>query len=358
MTFVVGLWAGCIEPPAPIECTVDTEGPLLVAATAADDYSAGSLVVMSPDDRCPRDASLIEGDAVVDVVDDAIYVVHRYGHDVVRRYDDPLTAPTWEIGTGSRSNPYAAVGVGDRLVIPRLHEPEMLVIDATDGSEVAVIDASDLADDDEIPELAWAVVDGDQVVVAVQRLAEPSLTPTDFGMIMAVDPATATRRWAVEVGPNPRLAAHPEGGVVVSTTTGWWRVTRDGSVAGPEPLTGSVEAFTVADDGAVYALTRDCPFDCPEHWLVCKDAWDGPVVGQTDPERVFMTDVLVYDDTVWLSVRRQFGDPGDASDTLPGGFVPVPREAACDGLPDPDTWIRSTFPPFNLEVRGPVGAGE
>ena len=343
------LWLlACSSPSTPRLGHVDLEGPLVVAATAADDYSAGGLAAVSLDRSGVVDVASLHGDAVVSVVDGVVYAIHRLGSGAVRRYDTLDAPPTWEIGTTTTSNPQALVGDGERLILSMLAESRLLVLDAADGGVVGQVDLSAWADADGVPEAASAAFDGNHVFVAIQRLdrgAAFAAHPT--GYVLAIERVGWTVVFDVPVGPNPLIEAHPDGGVLVVTEDGrWWRIGTDGALQGPVPLGPEVVgSFGITDDGQVVAVTRDCP-TCAEHRVVCRDTWDGDEVGRTDPWPVFFSDVLVDAETIWLAARRSWEDP----EGVAGGYVSMPLRG-CGPIPEPSDWVRGTFAPFDLAIR-------
>lgn len=343
---LVLLWVGCATSSR-TECRGDPDDMPIVAAASAGDYSAGSLMAVSRDEVC--DVASLHGDAVVSVVDEVVYAIGRLGSDTVRRYDTLTAEPTWEIGTGRASNPQAVAGSDGRLVVTRLADASLLVVDARDGSELARVDLAEWDDGDGAPEAQWAVFDEGIALVALQRLDTGSGFAADpVAYVLGVDLAAAEVRFAVQVGPNPWMSRHPGGGAVVVTEDGaWWRVHADGRVEGPVDggIEGVVAALDVAEDGRVVAVKRVCT-DCAEHAVVCRSAWDGVVTGETELVSAYLSDVVVDDGAIWVAARRGWTDPEGS----PGGVVVMPLDG-CGPVPAPETWLRGTFPPFALAVR-------
>jgi len=340
----------CVDPPDPAP-RPELDGDLLVAATTADDYSAGGLAVvgLDPDGPAsPVDVTSLHGDAVVQVDGTTIYAINRLGMDTIRRYDTLDGLPTWELSTGRGSNPQAAAGsAGGRLLVTRYAEPEAWIVDAADGALLDTVDLGELADGDGIPEAAGAVVEGERAFVAIQRIARPGgWIAEPEGRIAIVDLATGTLEASHAVGPNPILAAHPAGGVLVAAEDGLWRVEPEGAVGPtlPDGLEGVVGSLDVADDGRLVLVTRACA-DCPEHRIVCMDAWDGEVVDRTPPVSAYLSDVVVHRDEVWVAARRSWADP----EGVAGGFVVLSLDDCAD-MPPPSSWRRGTFAPFDLAV--------
>ncbi|MEM6927756.1 MAG: hypothetical protein AAF602_12560, partial [Myxococcota bacterium] len=243
---------------------------------------------------------------------------------------------------------HAVAAAAGRWLVTRYEETEAWVLDPQSGDLLGVVDLAAEADLDGIPEMSSAIGDDDLVLVGLQRLdRDRDWTADPQGRVAVIDPVERSVVRVVPVGPNPVLAPHPDGGAIAACEDGLWRVQSDGTVSGPvrpEGLDGTMGALTVADDGSTYAITRPCPF-CAEHTLLCLEAWDGPVVGQTESLGVFLSNVAVLDDNVWIAARRGWEDPSVA-----GGLVPVSR-TDCGPLPPPSGWLRGTYAPFDLSVR-------
>lgn len=323
--------------PAP-EGAVDLSGPVLYAATAADDYSAGGLAALTADGEVV-DLTSLHGDAVVQVEDGVLYALNRLGMDTVRRYDDPTAPPTWEVGVGRGSNPQALARVGGVLVLSRYEESSLLLIREEDGAEVGTVDLE--ADADGLPEAAGVAAEGDRALVALQRLRrDQGWEPEPEGEVAVVDPAAGSVVARYPVGPDPVLVPHPAGGALVAAGDGLWRVHADG-VEGPvvpAGLAGTVGALAVDEDGRVALVVRDCP-TCAEHAVVCLDAWDGVVTGTSPKRPVFFSDVAFLDGTAWVAARRSWADPEGA----PGGFV-----AVTEGCGLEEAIVGGTFAPYDL----------
>ncbi|MEN0062764.1 MAG: hypothetical protein AAGA48_11480 [Myxococcota bacterium] len=341
-----------------ISCTTTDPEPMaipndarLVTVTASDDYSAGGLAVVPDGGGSPVDVTSLHGDAVVDTVGPVVVAINRLGMDTIRRYDVLGGAPTWEVSTERGSNPHAVAAAAGRWLVTRYEETEAWVLDPNTGDLLGVVDLAGEADIDGIPEMSSAVAEGDLVLVGLQRLdRDNNWTADPQGRVAVIDPVELSVVRMLPVGPNPVLEAHPDGGAVAACEDGLWRVQADGRVSGPvrpDGLDDTIGALTVANDGSTYVITRPCLF-CSEHTVRCLEAWDGPLVGQTEPISVFLSNIAVLDDTVWIAARRGWEDPSTA-----GGLVPLSR-SDCGPLPPPDDWFRGTFAPYDLAVRDPA----
>ncbi len=320
-------------------------GVRLLLTTAADDYSAGGLAAFDPAWDAPVDLATLHGDAVVAADGGTAWAINRLGMDTVRRYDALGALPTWEVGTGRGSNPHAVARVDDRLVVTLYERAEALVLDATTGAPLGSVDLAGHADADGLPEASSAVADGEDVLIAAQRLdRDAGWTASPEGRVLVLDPAGVRPIRAIPVGPNPRLVADPRGGAVVITEDGLGWVDATGALQGPrrrDGLEGVVGALAIADDGGLVAITRACA-SCAAHTVVCLDGWDGAVTGRSAPIDAFLSNVAIDGSTAWIAARRGWAEP----ERIAGGLARLDRTTCT--LDPPDAWRRGTFAPFDL----------
>jgi len=323
----------------------------LVLTTAADDYSVGGLAAFAAGWQAPIDAATLHGDAVVTVDGPTTYAINRLGMDTVRRYDALGERPSWEISTGRGSNPHAVARVGDALLITRYEVTALWVVDARSGELLREIDVSSYADSDGLPEPSSAIPMGDRALVALQRLDRPGgWAPDPIGQILVVDPARGQVDAALDVGPNPRLLAHPHGGALVIADDGLWRIDAHGAVRGPvrpDGLDGTIGALGIGPDGGIVVALRPCP-TCSEHRIACAPAWDAAADGRSEPIEAYLSSIAITDEGAWIAARRGWSDP----ERQPGGLIPV--DPATCALPPPSAWVHGTLAPFSIVAREPT----
>ena len=322
----------------------DDGGRRLVIASAADDYSAGGLAVIV--DGAWHDVGSLHGDSVVSTGGGVTWAINRLGSDTVRRIDTLDGAPpTWEASVGRGGNPHAVAVVDGVALVTRYEETAAWRLDAATGDVLGEVDLSASADADGIPEMSSAVVDGDRVLVALQRLDRDAGWVVDpVGRVAIVDPGTGSVDAVLDVGPNPSLVAHPAGGALVVAQDGLWRVDADGLVAGPsrpEGVPGAIVGAAVAAGGSVVAIARQGA----QHAVWCLDAWDARAGIEAVSLPAFLSDVVVDGDTAWVAVRRGWEDPSVA-----GGLAAMPV-TGCGPFPSEGAWLRGTFAPYALAVR-------
>ncbi len=339
----VGVLAACAPPSG--DGPTGLDGPLLLMATTADDYSTGGLAALALDDPSagPVDVSSLHGDAVVRVVGGRVVAINRLGMDTLRIWDD-LEAPPSEVSMGRGSNPHDVVVVGDRWLVSRYEEPDAYWLDPQTAEQLGALDLSGQADGDGIPEMSSMVSEGDAAWIALHRLDRLNgWTADPLGRVVQVDGSGIVA--TVDVGPNPGLVAHPDGGALVLADDGLSRLHADGRLEGPVTHglgTARIVDAVVADDGAVAAIVRNAD----QHAILCLDRWDGAITSRSDERPQFFSDLAIHGDTVWVAARRGWEDP-----TVAGGLFGVDR-SDCGAIPDPEGWLRSTFAPYGLAVRG------
>jgi len=213
------LWVGCTAATDPL-------GPIpsdniVIVATAADDFSTGSLEVVSVDDGSVYGPiTAVSGDPTVTYLEPHIAQINRLGTDTIRLYDPSIWgAPRIEFSVGSGANPHAAVQCGDELwatLYARDYIARYL-----EGGAVGTIDLSTFADSDALPEASDMVRIGDEVYVGLQRLnRNDGWTPTTEGRVvrLSCNAAAVIESWSV--GPNPRLTRTPDKSIWVTPATG------------------------------------------------------------------------------------------------------------------------------------------
>lgn len=334
--------AACGQPGADLP---DLGGVRLLLTTAADDYSAGGLAAFDPTWDAPVDLATLHGDAVVATDGGTAFAVNRLGMDTIRRYDALGALPTWEVATGRGSNPHAVARVGDRLLVTLYERADAIVLDATTGAEIATIDLAAHADADGLPEASSAVADGEDVLIAAQRLdRDAGWIAAPEGRVLVLDPAGVRPIRAVAVGPNPRLVADPRGGALVITDDGLGWIDARGALLGPvlpDGLDGVIGGLAVDADGGIVAITRPCA-SCAAHTVVCLDGWDGAVTGRSAPIEAYLSSVVIDGSTAWIAARRGWAEP----ERIAGGLARLDRTTCT--LDPPEAWRRGTFAPFDL----------
>lgn len=341
------LVAACQDPAQAPPVDLDPGAPMLLMATAADDYSVGGLEAWSPGWEQPVALTTLHGDSVVRVVDGRVFALNRLGMDTVRVWAEPrVGAPDHEVSVGRGANPHDVAKIGDRLLVTRYEASEAWWLDADDLAVLDVLDLSSHADEDGLPEMSGVVVVEEVAWVAMERLNRGAgWTPAGSGRVVGVDEGGREVGWHA-VGPNPAIVGGLDGGWVVMADDGLWWWTAEGGLAGPwvpEGLPGRLVSLAPAGDGGWAGIAREGSM----HRVVCLPGLGIEGVTWSDPQAVFLSSVAVWQDQIWLAARRGWDDPSVA-----GGLVSLPVDG-CGALPDPETWIRGTLAPWSLAVWSP-----
>lgn len=335
--------AGCAACAPAVEGDVGA-GPAVpgqvtaaVLATATDAYDVGALTTVTLDGWEVADVATLHGDAVVAVEGGRVWAINRLQVDSVRAYTPGSWAvPELEVGTGRASNPHDVAWCDGALFVSRYARDHLLVLDPATGEELGQVDLAAEADADGIPEASDLVVDGDHVLVALQRLdRDQGWVSTAGGRVVAVDCARreVVERW--DVGPNPELAAW-SGGVVVIAEDGVRRLGEEALLL--DRVDGAqVVDLALGPDGRGALVAREGA----RHVVACVDADTWTPHGVRSLSH-YVADVAVHaEGEAWLAVRRGWEDP-----TSPGGVM-VLDVATCEERTGGD-WIRGRFAPFSV----------
>ena len=171
-----------------------------IAVGATADYSTASHAVI--DTESPYAAEInINPSANTDVTVSAwgsyFYRIERFGANSVTKYDiaNPDT-PIWQCsteGSESNSNPYQLVQVAeDKAYLLRYGSGKLWIVDPSiassadcdTGFKIGEIDLSSF-DGDGVPEMSAAVVVGNRLFVAIQRLI--AFTPSQKSQVVVID---------------------------------------------------------------------------------------------------------------------------------------------------------------------------
>lgn len=352
---MIALWfVACASPPAP-GCR--PAGPhLLVAAT---DFEVGALGVVAEDGGCVADAVATVGpDTVLRRVGDRVAAIGRTGGDRLRLYDfGRYDAPALEVALEAGSNTHDAARIGDELWLTAWERADLRVL-GLDGRERARVDLSAHADADGLPEPDLAVVLGDRLYVALQRLdRRQGFGAGGDGRVVEIDPATREilRHW--DTGPNPKLYPHPsDPGALVVLSGVFFEVDGDLRVLAPDaglgpPLRREADAgadFTVLAGTAAGAvlLSVDPEVGGPSR-VDCLSLPDGADLGGFRTEAWPVAAVAGDDGGVWVAVRENLG-AGE-------GAVWRVDPTDCEVVPVAEGWRLDPFDP--VWVPGGAEAG-
>jgi len=209
MADVILLLAACTPDRAP-ECI--PSGPHVVLTTT--DFEVGALSALDVEGSCVGDGIASVGpDTVVRALGDRVVTAQRTGGDAIRVYvPGQYTRPEAEFVVEQEGNVHDVARVGDELWFT-LYDADRLAVTDLEGSEVGSIPLDPYDDADGFAEPDLAVVLGDRLYVALQRLdrrAGAVWGAGAGGLLLEIDPAARSVLRTFEVGSNPRLYRHSD----------------------------------------------------------------------------------------------------------------------------------------------------
>ncbi len=165
------------------------------ALVVTSDYQDGSFALVDMEALSAWTSPLVfHPDAVCryDPLTRTPFMISRLGADAIEVLDPEQG---WQVaaeyGVGSGSNPQdLAVVALDRAYVLRYAEPELLLVHPLTGAELGTVDLSAYADADGVPEMAYSLVHGGRVYVALQRLVD--FEPGDYSSLLVLDGASGS----------------------------------------------------------------------------------------------------------------------------------------------------------------------
>lgn len=199
------LLQGCIDDPQPTTTTTPTPvidglpvepSAKLVVVGATADYSSGSHAIV--DTEAPYTArNNLATDSNTDLTISAyqqfFYRIDRSNANISKYALSNPTVPLWQCGTGAFSNPYQLVQVAEnKAYVLRYGSGEVWIVDPSISDSAACVTGFktgeiDLAafDGDGVPDMSAAVLVGNTLFVALQRLT--FFSPTQDSQVVAID---------------------------------------------------------------------------------------------------------------------------------------------------------------------------
>ncbi len=277
-------------------------------------------------------------DWVPQTADGSVWLLGRYGIDVVRRYaDTEFGAPTFEVSTGAGTNPQALAWCGGRLYLSRYDVGDdgggdVVVLDPDTGAQTARIDLGAWAESaDGTPEPAQLVPLGDTLYVALERLdRDAGWVPDPTGRVLAIDCVSGAVVDEYVTGPNPDI--EPAGpALAVRTDTGiQFLVPGEGltSVLEPDALSGAVDFLGLGAAGDAGLVVLEQGGD-PGNEVWCLDLRTGArELLDTRAERAWSVR-SGPDGRVWVLWRDHW-----ATGEIETGGIAVYDPAACSEITD------------------------
>jgi hypothetical protein len=318
-------------------CAAATESRAIVGTSSCDFVTGGigeiDIATLAP---IEHHAGRIDGDAVLREQDGRFFALNRFGGDNVQELDpDDGYTTLWQCSTGPGSNPHDIVLVADdKAYVTRYDATSILIVDPSVGPTCAgftrgTIDLSSLADADTIPEMEQAVLVGNRLFVAIQRLDRKNFfVPAANGALAVIDTATDQLVGSIELElANPfaetkGLVYHPPSNRIYVAGPGTlFTDLDDGGIEVVDPdamasagvlitgaaLGGDLTDFAPLGTSRGFAIVADAEFAAS---VVEIDLSAGAVTGSIVRSELLLSDIeLAEAGTLWLADRDCF-DPG------------------------------------------------
>ena len=239
---------------------------LIVATTAATDYSSGNVgVLMEPAHAAHKDLLSIHSDNIVRCKGSAIYILERLGKDNLIRLDSSSLysgGVVYQQSLGSGVNLQdIAFADSDKGYVTQYQAPGVLVVDLGDGSVADTIDLSDYnttyADHpdstEDWPFMSSALVLGDNLYVACQRMRSVttdwgiSFEPADTSLIVVISTATDAVVETIALEKKNPYGMDVAAGKLYVSSTGSWADPTDGGVERIDPATNTNEGVVAEE---------------------------------------------------------------------------------------------------------------
>lgn len=304
-------------------CTLEVDAPKRLVVTTTD-FVTGSVSIVDLDTGAvSNDVALGHTDAVPVYHGGQLYVLHRFGGNVVEQLHSDTFASTgsFDITAPGTSNPNPQGLAFDTNGLGYLTLYDHATVQVHDFTQAPghtlqqSVDLSAFADSDGKPEASVVFSCGSVVFVAIQRLA--NFTPVDCDYLVPISSGTAASTaipllgtWAKQVRLDP---ADATGRTVLVLTSGIERVdltTGESTWAVPDTLLAgegieshNLAAFDITADGAAaYFTATNADFSETHLWRVMLEPPHTPEIvisGLTVVERT----LEIVGDTLWVGDR-------------------------------------------------------
>lgn len=328
------LIAACEEEPSePLPVPQATD----FAFVTTTDFQTGSASVigLDGDPTVQNNIAAIHSDAVARFFGGLIYVVNRFGADNVQILD-PATdfATVRQFSVGNGSDPHDIVVMSPtKAYVTRYNETDLWIVNPSTGNKTGSVDLSELADDDGIPEMDHLILEGDRLLVTVQRIdrngdwgpvgtSYVAMVDVNTDALIDIDPLTNGTQPMKLAGSNPfsEFALDPVSGEPCVAAVGDWGVL-DGGIERIDPVgfstqviltgaaaQGDITDVALASATTAFAIITDASFN---NKLIAFNPQNGAVTGT-----VYAPGAFVLQDAEIGPSGRLFAT--DRTATLPG----------------------------------------
>jgi hypothetical protein len=197
------------------------------------------------------------GDDIVRVYDDKVFVLNRFGYDRIDVFDATDYSYLYNFSTGDGTNPQDIAFISSEKAYVSCYDvPDMLIVNPITGEHLGSINLSTFADDDGIPEmnkmLSITVLGMHRVYVTVQRLDRNNwFSPTDKSYLVEIDSDTDEIIQGIELAStNPVSTPFLDGQYIVVCCAGSWYNYSDGGVERVHLFTNDAEGVYISEQEA------------------------------------------------------------------------------------------------------------
>jgi dipeptidyl aminopeptidase/acylaminoacyl peptidase len=226
---VLALVACTPDLPEKKDTAEPSGGPYAVVSTT--DFSVGALALVDLESGAVSDmVTATSGDPSVVADGGWLFQVNGYNTDTIRVYEPgDLFAPLAEFSTGAGSNPHDVEVCGGKLFVSLYETTRIGIYDPASGSEIGEISLADWSDSDGIPEVSNLVELDGVLFAALQHFDRDDGWSSTEGEVIEIDCDSGTVVQTWQVGPSPRITAHPTRPDALLVLTGvYWQA--DGGI--------------------------------------------------------------------------------------------------------------------------------
>ncbi len=339
--------------PDPKDTAELSEGPFAVVSTT--DFSVGALAQVDLESWAVSDMlTATSGDPTVVADGGLLFQVNGYNTDTIRVYEPgDLTAPLAEFSTGAGSNPHDVEVCGGRLFVSLYETTRIGIYDPATGSEIGEVSLVDWSDADGLPEVSSLVELDGVLYAALQHLdREDGWTSTDPEVIeIDCDSGAVSQTW--QVGPSPRIIAHPtrpdallvQTGVYWQADGGLWVLDTDEGLEETAILLESeaqVDLVSLAASAAGRLILTAAGFESGSS-LICLDLSTGTWSSAENSSSWYARIDASPNGEAWISVRP-------APDGANHGLMVFDIDT-CAPRAEP-SWFTLTLPPYGVAFPG------
>jgi hypothetical protein len=337
------------DPPERQDTATPSGGPFAVVSTT--DFSVGALAVVDLESGAVSDTlTATSGDPTVVADAGWLFLVNGYNTDTIRVYaDGDLSAPLAEFSTGAGSNPHDVEVCRGKMFVSLYETTRIGIYDPSSGAETGAVSLVDWSDADGLPEVSSLVELDGVLYAALQHFDRDDGWTSTEGEVLEIDceSGTVTQTW--QVGPSPRITAHPTrpGALLVQTGVHWQA---DGGLWVLDVAEGLEEEAILLESEAQVDLVSLATSDTGHlvltaagfekgSSLVCLDLSTGSWSSTGESDAWFARIDASPTGEAWISVRPS---PDDSDHGLWVFDID-----ACAPRADP-SWFTLTLPPYGV----------